>query len=108
DMVFRMFTLEFDHDSYLLYRSKLDSIGLFIDSLATLSVGDTSLLSGAGSGFDLRNKYAREFAVLRKTLDELILNNESEDNPIVSVRETGSRRQTVNTDTLLSRQAHST
>jgi len=104
DMVFRMFTLEFDDGSYLLYRNKLDSIGLFIDSLSTIQIEGNPLMSDADSNFGLRNRYATEFAVLRKTLDELIFNNESEDNPITSVRQTGSRGQTINPDTMRSRQ----
>lgn len=83
DMIFRMFTLEFDQESYLLYRKNLDSLSHYIDSISAQTTNGELFSADMQDGFDLRNRYAQEFASLRKTLDDLILTNTDAD-PILS------------------------
>lgn len=94
DMVFRMFTLEFDHESYLLYRKNLDSLSHFIDSISAQTTKAALFSTDVQDGFELRNRYAQEFASLRKTLDDLILTNTNDHQILTQTAPTRSASNT--------------
>lgn len=84
DILFRMFTLDFEDSSFILYKAKLDSINNYLDSLSSLHIEENPL-NNSLSDFDLRNRYAKEFAVLKKNMDDLILSNGGDTNPFKEI-----------------------
>lgn len=101
DILFRMFTLDFEDSSFSLYKEKLDSVNYYIDSLSTLQANSNQLDQTLGD-FELRNQFATEFAVLKKTMDDLILSNTEDPNPFSSLS-TPANRESLRSDTIITR-----
>lgn len=101
DILFRMFTLDFEDSSFSLYKEKLDSVNYYIDSLSTLQA-NSNQLDQTLEDFELRNQFATEFAVLKKTMDDLILSNTEDPNPFSSLS-TPANRESLRSDTIITR-----
>ena len=71
DNLFRQYTIDFAEDTYQEYRTKLDTIKYYVDSLATLPNASQMLLQ---SNADIlkRDFLANEFATLKKNVDDLV------------------------------------
>lgn len=69
---FRLYTLDFADSSYHAYFEKINLLKSFIDSLASLPVGDTSANNPALK-ITAQQQIAMEFATLKKRLDHLVL-----------------------------------
>jgi len=71
DNLFRLYTVNFDKKTYGAYRSKLDTVKLFVDSLSKLTLSDHSLEVSAADVAHKR-RLSTEFASLKQTVDQLI------------------------------------
>lgn len=106
DMFFRMFTLDYEDSSFALYKTSLDSINYYIDSLSLVQAGSSNF-DQAMEDFELKNRYASEFAVLKKTMDNLILSNTEDPDPFSSLN-TNYTRQSLRSDTVITKLSQET
>lgn len=74
DMVFRMFTLDFDRQTFEIYQTKMDSVYALMDCLNESAGEDIDSMGLIN--FQVRNQYLQEFANLRKILDSLLVHSE--------------------------------
>ncbi|WP_206367025.1 hybrid sensor histidine kinase/response regulator [Sphingobacterium sp. SGG-5] len=69
--LFRMYTVDFNKESFDAYKEKLNTIKGIVDSIASLPIENNPLVKG---GLDLESyqTFALEFAVLKKDIDHLV------------------------------------
>lgn len=71
DNLFRQYTLDFDQETYTVYRAKLDTIKLYLDTLSNTPTGNSSL-QHSGADIQKRDLLAGEFAELKKVVNDLV------------------------------------
>lgn len=69
---FRLYTVDFDKENYLNYKSKIDTIKFFIDSISALPIENNPMGTGI-SALEERDNLAGQFVELKKNIDNLIM-----------------------------------
>lgn len=71
DNRFRQYTVDFDQETYNEYRTKLDTIKLYLDTLSNSPTGNISL-QHSNADIQKRDLLAGEFAALKKIVNDLV------------------------------------
>src|SRR5690606_10716390 len=71
DNRFRQYTVDFDQEIYNEYRTKLDTIKLYLDTLSNSPTGNTSL-QHSNADIQKRDLLAGELAALKKIVNDLV------------------------------------
>lgn len=69
--LFSLYTLDFDKKNYEAYKTKIDTIKYYIDSLSALPIENNPLLAELPT-FQQRDYLINEFAMLKKTVGDLV------------------------------------
>lgn len=69
---FRLYTIDFDKKNYTDYKSKIDTIKYFIDSISALPIENNPMGSGI-SALEERDNLAGQYVELKKSIDNLIM-----------------------------------
>lgn len=71
DNLFRLYTVNFDENTYLAYKLKLDTIKFYVDSISNLPLAD-DIMQVSTSDMGQKNLLAQEFVSLKQTVEQLI------------------------------------
>ncbi|MFD1771844.1 ATP-binding response regulator [Sphingobacterium suaedae] len=71
DNLFRLYTIDFSKPAYSDYKTKLDTIKYYVDSLSSLPI-ENNPLHQSTAAIDEKDNIASEFASLKKTVDDLV------------------------------------
>ncbi|MFD2905710.1 ATP-binding response regulator [Sphingobacterium anhuiense] len=69
--LFRLYTVNFDKNTFLAYKNKLDTIRYSVDSLSKLPLKE-NLMQVSTEDMEQKKVLSQEFAVLKQTVDQLI------------------------------------
>ncbi|HMR19233.1 MAG TPA: ATP-binding protein [Sphingobacterium sp.] len=72
DNLFRLYTVDYSEESYNAYKDKLDTIKIFIDSIADLPIANNPLRHDRVD-LELSQNLATEFASLKWDIDRLVM-----------------------------------
>ncbi len=101
--LFRLYTVDFNKESFEAYKGKLDAIKNTVDSIAALPIEDNPFARGDDQIETYKN-FALEFALIKQDIDNLVLfASDSLQSLVGNSSTTASRRYTgQNADSLIS------
>src|SRR5690606_13804684 len=101
--LFRLYTVDFNKESFEAYKNKLGTIKYMVDSIAALPIDDNPFAEG-NNEIETYQSFALEFALIKQAIDKLVLFASDSLQSLVENSNLTSRQQqkSQNADSLIS------